>query len=66
MSFLDEWGGLVQDASLAPKGSFFTGTADWTEDSFEAAAPPEARAVSLRLVMTGAGKAWIKGVLFMS
>jgi hypothetical protein len=66
MSFLDTWGGLVQDASLAPKGNFFTGTTDWTEDSFEAIAPPQACAVSLRLVMTGAGKAWVKGLMFMA
>ncbi len=33
--FLDQYGGLVEDAAKAPKGRLFTGNNDWVEDSLE-------------------------------
>lgn len=64
MAFVDEYGGLIQDTAEAPKGELFVGTNDWVEDSFEARAPEEARAVELRLVITSKGKVWAKDIMF--
>lgn len=66
MAFLDKFGGLIEDAAKAPKGTLFTGTNDWREDSFEAIAPKDATSVELRVVIMGKGKVWAKGLMFFS
>jgi hypothetical protein len=66
LAFLDSYGGLVENVETAPKGRIFTGTNDWTQDSFEALAPPEARSVEVRLFISGRGKAWMRDVMFFS
>ena len=64
-AFLDELGGLIQDAAQAPKGEMFTGKNDWREDFFEARAPQNAKSVELRIFQSGKGKIWAKNVMFV-
>jgi len=66
MAFVDAYGALIEDAAKAPKGNFFTGDNDWTEDSFEATAPPTATAVEIRFVLTGPATAWVRNVMFFA
>ena len=62
VAFLDEMGGLTQDVSLTPSGTAFSGTCDWTLDSFEAEAPPNATAAEVRLFITGRGKVFVGNI----
>lgn len=64
LAFLDQYGGLVEDAAKAPKGRLFTEENDWTEDSLEAIAPEEATAVELRIAICGKGKVWARNIMF--
>ncbi|MCL2647843.1 MAG: aryl-sulfate sulfotransferase [Phycisphaerales bacterium] len=66
MAFVDAFGALIEDAAKAPKGNFFTGENDWTEDSFDATAPATATAVEIRFVLTGPGKGWVRNVMFFA
>jgi hypothetical protein len=66
MCFLDKWGGQVYDMGDIPRGDLFIGDNDWTMDTAEAVAPPQATCVELRLYINGAGKAWMKEVMFHS
>ena len=54
------------DVADAPKGTFFNGSNEWTQETVEIVAPPEARAVEIRLLLKGKGRAWIKNVMFFS
>ncbi|MCD6364772.1 MAG: hypothetical protein J7M14_02735 [Planctomycetes bacterium] len=63
MAFIDEMGAAIHDAPDIPRGEIFAGTSQWTPDSFQAVAPPRAKAVEIRLFITGSGKAWMKGVM---
>lgn len=63
IAFLDNMGGLIQDAADAPKGNMFQGENDWTQDSFEAKAPENAVAAEIRLFISGKGKAFMKGLM---
>ncbi len=65
MAFQDAFGGLVEDAARAPKGSLFTGDTDWQEDSFEAVSPYNATAVEVRVVICGRGNVWAKNVMMI-
>jgi hypothetical protein len=65
LAFLDCLGGLVEDASKAPKGNLFTGDINWTEDSFEAVAPDNACAVEVRVTICGKGRVWVKNMMLM-
>ncbi|MBN1671054.1 MAG: hypothetical protein JXR37_08485 [Kiritimatiellae bacterium] len=62
VAFLDEHDGLIQDVLAAPKGRLFSGTADWTLDSFEAEAPPGAVAAEVRLFINGPGRVWVNNI----
>ncbi len=64
LAFQDSMGGLIEDASKSPKGTFFTADTEWTEDSLEAAAPDGAYAVELRIAICGKGKVWAKNIMF--
>ncbi len=64
IAWLDESAGLLQDVLRAPKGSIFTGTNDWTVDSFEATAPSGAAAAEVRLFINGPGKVWASNISF--
>ena len=66
LAFLDDYGGLVENVETAPKGRVFSGSVDWTQDTFEAIAPPEARSVEVRLFITGKGSVWMRGLMFYS
>jgi hypothetical protein len=65
MAFRDCMGGLIEDASRAPKGRLFAGDNDWVEDSFEAIAPEGACSVELRFTISGPGSAWVKNIMFL-
>lgn len=64
LCFLDKWGGQIYDMGDIPRGDLYLGDNDWTLDTAEAVAPPRATCVELRLYINGAGKAWMKEVLF--
>lgn len=64
LCFLDKWGGQVYDMGDIPRGDLYIGDNDWTLDTAEAIAPPTATSVELRLYINGAGKAWMKEVMF--
>ena len=62
LAWLDVWGGLVLDVPNAPKGTVYMNSVNWTQDRFEAVAPPEATAVEVRLFISGKGDAWMRGM----
>jgi len=64
MCFLDNYGGQIFDMEDVPKGDFYIGDNDWTLDTAEAVAPEKATCVELRLTINGAGKVWMKDVMF--
>ncbi len=64
MCFLDKYGGQIYDMGDIPRGDLYIGDNDWTLDSAEAVAPDKATCVELRLYINGAGKAWIKELMF--
>jgi len=64
MCFLDKYGGQVFDMGDIPRGDLYLGGNDWTMDTAEAVAPESATCVELRLYINGAGKAWMKEVMF--
>jgi hypothetical protein len=66
MCFLDKWGGQIYDMADIPRGDLYIGDNEWTLDTAEAVAPPQATCVELRLYINGAGKAWMKEVMFHS
>lgn len=66
MCFLDKYGGQIYDMGDIPRGDLYLGDNDWTLDTAEAMAPPSATCVELRLYINGAGKAWMKEVMFHS
>lgn len=65
LAFLDKYGGLIEDASRAPKGNLFDEDMDWTEDIVEAVAPDYATAVELRVVICGSGKVFVKNIMLL-
>lgn len=65
MAFTDKYGGLVEDASKAPKGKLMERNNEWEEDSFEARVPENAAAVEIRVVICGKGKVWVKNVMLL-
>lgn len=62
LAWLDAWSGLILDVPNAPKGAVFTRSANWTQDRFDAEAPPGATAVEVRLFISGKGSAWMRNV----
>ena len=62
MSFVDAMGAALYDAPDIPRGRSLSGTNEWTQDSFQATAPPGATALETRLFITGRGRAWVKGL----
>ncbi|MFW5980968.1 MAG: PQQ-binding-like beta-propeller repeat protein [bacterium] len=64
MAFLDEKGGLVEDAAEAPKGIIFEGDMNWTEDTLQARAPENSSSVELRIAICGSGKVGAKDIMF--
>ncbi len=64
MCFLDKWGGQIYDMGDIPRGDLYLGDNDWTLDTAEAVAPPAATCVELRLYLNGAGRAWMKELMF--
>ncbi len=66
VAFIDQYGALMQDASVAPKGQFFTGDNEWTEDIMYAQAPEGSHVAEIRLVISGSGTAWFRGVMFIA
>ncbi len=63
LSYVDAMGAAVHDAPDIPRGETFSGTNDWTQDSFESLAPSRAAAIEVRLFITGKGKTWMKGLM---
>jgi hypothetical protein len=63
VGFLDSWGGYTGDTATLPKGNIFTGQNDWTEDSFEAIPPENAVAAEIRVLLTGPGRIWARGLM---
>lgn len=63
LAFVDAMGAAVHDAPDIPRGETFSGTTDWTQDSFSAPAPEDATAAEVRLFISGKGKAWMHGVM---
>lgn len=66
MCFLDKYGGQIYDMDDIPRGDLYIGDNDWTLDTAEAVAPDNANCVELRLYINGAGKAWMKEVMFFN
>jgi hypothetical protein len=66
VAWLDAFSGLLQDVTLAPKGTLFTGSSDWTLDAFEAPAPEGAEAAEIRLFINGPGRIWARNLSFFS
>jgi len=66
MCFLDKYGGQLHDMADIPKGNLYTGDNDWTLDTVEAVAPGKATCAEVRLYINGAGRAWMKEVMFHS
>ena len=64
MCFLDKYGGQIYDMGDIPRGDLYLGDNDWTLDTAEAVAPDNATCVELRLYINGAGKAWMKELMF--
>jgi hypothetical protein len=64
IDFMDAYGGsLYEDVSKIPSGEIFTGSNDWTPDSFEFRVPPQATYGVLRLFLNHKGRAFIKNVM---
>lgn len=56
-------GSLYHVITEMPSGEYFTGTNDWTSDTFEARVPPRATFAELRLFINDSGKAFIRNVM---
>ena len=63
--FRDQYGGITQDAASAPKGELITGTSDWINDTVEALVPDGAVSVEARVIITGAGIAWVRRLMML-
>ena len=63
--FRDQYGGITQDAAGAPKGELITGTSEWANDMVEAVAPEVAVSVEARVMITGAGRAWVRRLMML-
>jgi hypothetical protein len=64
MDFFDAYGGsMFQDITKTPMGEIFTGSSNWTADSFEIRVPPYATYGELRLFLNSKGRAFIKNVM---
>ena len=64
MDFFDAYGGsMFQDITKTPMGELFTGSNDWTSDSFEVRVPPRATYGELRLFLNNKGRAFMKNVM---
>lgn len=66
LAFVDDLGGYVGDVLTQPKGQPFSGDTDWTQDTFEAVAPPNAACAEVRLCITGPGRMWVRGLMLFS
>jgi hypothetical protein len=65
IAFIDAYGALLEDASKAPKGTFFTEDSDiYQEDFLTASAPSGATSAEIRIVLSGTGRCYARGVLF--
>lgn len=56
-------GSLYRDITHMPSGEYFTGTNDWTHDSFEIKVPPKATFGQLRLAINHSGKVFVKNIM---
>ena len=65
MVFRDQYGGITQDAASAAKGELVTGTSDWINDAVETLVPEEAVSVEARVIITGAGTAWVRRLMML-
>ena len=64
IDFIDAYGGsLYEDIRKNPSGDIFTGSNDWTADSFEFRVPPQATCGLLRLFLNNKGRIYIKNVM---
>jgi hypothetical protein len=64
LDFFDGHGGsLYHVITEMPSGNLFTGTNDWTHDTFEAKIPSRATFAELRLYMNDSGKVFIRNVM---
>ena len=66
VAFMDAKGGYTGDVTQLPKGRILTGVNDWSQDAFEAVAPPTATAAEIRVFMTGKGRVWVKDIMVFS
>jgi sugar lactone lactonase YvrE len=64
LSFLDEEGCSLHNVRELPGGKQFSGTNDWTKDISEFQSPDRAKAVEVRLLVTGPGNVWFDDVKF--
>jgi hypothetical protein len=65
VAFRDNFGGLTQDAMAAPKGQMLVGTTDWIHDTVETVVPDSATSAEIRVMITGPGCTWVRGLMFM-
>lgn len=66
LAFVDECGGYTADAAVLPRGQLLTGDNDWVRDAFEAVAPPTAVSAEVRVVISGPGRVWARGLMLFS
>ncbi|MBW1972047.1 MAG: hypothetical protein JRI44_04285 [Deltaproteobacteria bacterium] len=65
IDFFDAYGGsLYHVITEMPSGTLFTGTNDWTLDSFEAKVPDRSTYAELRLFLNDKGKVFIRNLMF--
>ena len=55
---------MVRDLAKPPMGQIFTGSNDWTADSFEIRVPRHATYGELRVFLSNRGRAFIRNVMF--
>lgn len=66
VAFMDAYGGYTGDTADLPKGRFFTGDNDYTQDTFQAVAPDIATAAEVRIFITGTGRIWASGLMMFA
>jgi len=63
MAFMDDTGGYLGDAATMPRGRFFAGTEDWAQDTFETVVPHGTAYAEIRVVISGRGRMWVRGMM---
>lgn len=58
LAFVDEMGGFIQELRALPSSTPLKGTNEWSLSELEVRSPDTARAVDIRCLITGKGKAW--------